>query len=168
MKQILRTRFLPQKAAPQRTFFCGAAAPQFRAKGRLQGKVALCVVEADALDDLLQCLFVQRILAVLHPLADHVAQNAAEVVVAGVAQELRLSVSMPTKLPSRPRFARLLIWFSMPIFWSLNHQSRTVLDLAGDLIGLEATQDGADLLIICRVQAVDDGLRALNRYRSVR
>ena len=53
----------------------------------LQGEVTLCVVEADALDDLLQSLFVVGILAILDPLADDVAQDAAEVVVAGVAQE---------------------------------------------------------------------------------
>ncbi len=44
----------------------------------LQGEVTLCIVEADALDDLLQCLLVVGILAVLDPLADQVAQDAAE------------------------------------------------------------------------------------------
>ena len=53
----------------------------------LQIEVALCVVEADALDDLLQSLLVVGILAVLDPLTDEVAEDAAEVIVAGVAQE---------------------------------------------------------------------------------
>lgn len=56
-------------------------------KGKLQVEVALGVVEADAADDLLQGLLVVGILAVLDPLADDVAHDAAEVVVAGVAQE---------------------------------------------------------------------------------
>ena len=43
----------------------------------LQGKVTLCVVEADALDDLLQSLLVIGILAILDPLADDIAQDAA-------------------------------------------------------------------------------------------
>ena len=47
----------------------------------LQSKVTLCVVEADALDDLLQSLLIVGILAILDPLADQVAQDAAEVVV---------------------------------------------------------------------------------------
>ena len=38
---------------------------------------------------------------------------------------------------------------------------RTVLDLAGHLAALEAAQDGADLLVVGGVQAVDDGLGAL-------
>ena len=53
----------------------------------LQVEVALCVVEADAADDLLQSLLVVGILAVLDPLTDEVAEDAAEVIVAGVAQE---------------------------------------------------------------------------------
>ena len=57
-------------------------------RGRsLQVEVPICVVEADAADDLLQSLLVVGILAVLDPLADDVAHDAAEVVVAGVAQE---------------------------------------------------------------------------------
>ena len=47
----------------------------------------LCIVEADALDDLLQSLLVVGILAILDPLAADVAQDAAEVIVTGVAQE---------------------------------------------------------------------------------
>ena len=53
----------------------------------LQVEVALCIVKADALDDLLQRLLVVGILAILDPLADDVAQDAAEVVMTGVAQE---------------------------------------------------------------------------------
>ena len=45
---------------------------------RLQVEVALCVVEADAADDLLQSLLVVGILAVLDPLTDEVAEDAAE------------------------------------------------------------------------------------------
>ena len=66
----------------------GLCAFQFRKWEKcLQGEVTLCVVEADALDDLLQSLLVVGILAVLDPLADDVAQDAAEVIVTGVAQE---------------------------------------------------------------------------------
>ena len=50
-------------------------------------EVALCVVAADALHDLLQGSLVVRIFAVLYPLTDQVAHDAAEVVVTGVGEE---------------------------------------------------------------------------------
>ena len=40
----------------------------------LQSEITLCVVEANALDDLLQSLLIVGILAILDPLADQVAQ----------------------------------------------------------------------------------------------
>ena len=68
-------------------FLCIQVLNRKRFPQSLQSEVTLCVVEADTLDDLLQSLLVIGILAVLDPLADQVAQDAAEVVVAGVAQE---------------------------------------------------------------------------------
>ena len=76
------------KRRPRTALSAGGAEIQCRKRGkRLQVEVTLCIVEADALDDLLQSLLVVGILAVLDPLADDVAQDAAEVIVAGVAQE---------------------------------------------------------------------------------
>ena len=53
----------------------------------LQVEVTLCVVVADAFHDLLQGLLIAGVLAILDPVADEVAHQAAEQFVAGVAQE---------------------------------------------------------------------------------
>ena len=57
------------------------------AGGGLDVKIAGSVVEADTLHDLLQGSVDIGILAVFHPGADEVAQNAAEIVMPGVAEE---------------------------------------------------------------------------------
>ena len=127
----------------------------------LQGKVALCVVEADALDDLLQSLLVVGILAILDPLADDVAQDAAEVVVAGVAQEAAAVGQHTDEVAQQAQAGQtghLLFHADLVV---VEPPGGTVLDLARNLAVLEAAQDGADLGVIAGVQAVDDGLGAL-------
>ena len=127
----------------------------------LQSEVALCVVEADALDDLLQSLLVVGILAVLDPLADQVAQDAAEVVVAGIAQEAAAVGQHTDKVAQQAQACQtghLLFHADLVV---VEPPCGAVLDLAGDLIILEAAQNGADLLVVSGVQAVDDGLGAL-------
>ena len=53
----------------------------------LQVEITLCVVEGDAFYQLLQAGVDIGILAVFYPVADEVAQNSAEVIVTGIAQE---------------------------------------------------------------------------------
>ena len=127
----------------------------------LQGKVALCVVEADALDDLLQSLLVVGILAVLDPLTDEVAEDAAEVIVAGVAQEAAAVGQHTDEVAQQAEAGQtghLLFHADLVV---VEPPCGAVLDLARDLAVLEAAEDGADLSIIAGVQAVDDGLGAL-------
>ena len=127
----------------------------------LQGKVTLCVVEADALDDLLQSLLVIGILAILDPLADDVAQDAAEVVVAGVAQEAAAVGQHTDEVAQQAQAGQtghLLFHADLVV---VEPPGGTVLDLARNLAVLEAAQNGADLGVIAGVQAVDDGLGAL-------
>ena len=53
----------------------------------LELEVCLCVVVADAADNILQSLGVVGIHTVIHPTADQVTQNATEVLVTGVGDE---------------------------------------------------------------------------------
>ena len=127
----------------------------------LQSEVTLCVVEADALDDLLQSLLIVGILAILDPLADQVAQDAAEVVVAGVAQEAAAVGEHAHEVAQQAQVGQALHLVLHADLLVVEPPGRTVLDLAGHLAALEAAQDGADLLVVGGVQAVDDGLGAL-------
>ena len=127
----------------------------------LQIEVALCVVEADALDDFLQSLLVVGILAVLDPLTDEVAEDAAEVIVAGVAQEAAAVGQHTDEVAQQAEAGQtghLLFHADLVV---VEPPCGAVLDLARDLAVLEAAEDGADLSIIAGVQAVDDDLGAL-------
>ena len=126
----------------------------------LQSEVTLCVVEADALDDLLQSLLIVGILAILDPLADQVAQDAAEVVVAGVAQEAAAVGQHTNKVTQQAQVCQALHLVLHADLLVVEPPAGAVLDLAGDLIILEAAQNGADLCIVGGVQAVQDHLRA--------
>ena len=53
----------------------------------LQAKVAGGVPIADALHDLLQRSLNVGVFAVFHPVADQIAENAAEIIVPGIGQE---------------------------------------------------------------------------------
>ena len=54
---------------------------------RSQSEISRCVLVGDTLDDLLKRSLVVGILAVLYPLADQVAHDAAEVVMSCIGQE---------------------------------------------------------------------------------
>ena len=127
----------------------GGAEIQFRKRGkRLQVEVTLCIVEADALDDLLQSLLVVGILAILDPLADDVAQDAAEVIVTGVAQEAAAVGQHTHKVAQQAKACQtghLLFHADLVV---VEPPCRTVLDLARHLAVLEAAQNGADLCIV--------------------
>ena len=118
----------------------------------LQGEVTLCVVEADALDDLLQSLLVVGILAIFDPLADDVAQDAAEVVVAGVAQEAAAVGQHTDEVAQQAQAGQtghLLFHADLVV---VEPPGGTVLDLARNLAVLEAAQNGADLLVVSGIQ----------------
>ena len=68
----------------------------------LNVEITQCVVGADVFHHLAQELHVGRILAVFDPDAEEIAQNAAEVLMTGIAQEGAESVSIPMKLPRMP------------------------------------------------------------------
>ena len=65
--------------------------------GFLKAKVTLGVVGADVLHQLAQEFHISGILAVFHPGADEVAQNAAEVLMAGIAEEKLRNMSVPIR-----------------------------------------------------------------------
>ena len=90
---------------------------------KLETEVTLGIVGADVFNDLAQEFHISGIFAVFDPGADQVAQNPAEVLVAGIAQEGAESVSMPMKLPRMPSWPREIIWSCMPTLLSLNHQA---------------------------------------------
>ena len=72
----------------------------------LQVEVTLCVVVADAFHDLLQGLLIAGVLAILDPVADEVAHQAAEQLVAGVAQEATAVGQHADKVAQQPQASR--------------------------------------------------------------
>ena len=54
---------------------------------QIKSEVLYGIVEGDALYDVAQQLVIIRILSVLYPAADHLAEDYAEVIVSGVRQE---------------------------------------------------------------------------------
>ena len=159
-----RRFFIATKTAPVRrqgAVLFQIAAGAVRGGGALQVEVALGVVEADAADDLLQGLFIVGILAVLDPLADDVAHDAAEIVVAGVAQEAAAVGQHTDEVAQQAEVGQGLHLVLHADLLVAEPPGAAGLDLAGHLVGLEAAADGADLLVVDGVQAVDDGLGAL-------
>lgn len=126
----------------------------------LQVEVTLCVVVADAFHDLLQGLLIAGVLAILDPVADEVAHQAAEQFVAGVAQEATAVGQHADKVAQQPQASQGLHLLVHSVVGIAEPPSRAQLDLAGNFVILECTQDGAQHVKVGGVQAVQDHLRA--------
>ena len=127
----------------------------------LDVEIALCVIEADALYDLLKAGVVVGIFAVFYPLADQITQYSAEVVVAGIAQERAGvgehadEVAQQTQVSQRNH---LLFHTGLVV---VEPPGRAVLDLAGQLAALETADQCTQLCIVNGVQRVQNGLGTL-------
>jgi len=81
--------------------------------------------------------------------------------VAGVAQEAAAVGQHTDEVAQQAQICQTLHLVFHADLLVIEPPCRTVLDLARHLGALEAAQNGADLLVVGRVQAVDDGLGAL-------
>ena len=117
------------------------------------------IVVADVLHHLAQGLHVVGILAVFHQLTKEVAQNAAEILVAGVAQE-GAGVGEHTVEGAHGTQAHeadhLCLHAGLVV---VEPPGGTLLNLAGDgSIGLECTNQRANHAVVGGVQGVENGL----------
>ena len=69
------------------SLFCPGTGQPFAGSSVSKAKISCGVLVGDALNDLLEGSLVVGILAVLYPLADQVAHDAAEVVMSCIGQE---------------------------------------------------------------------------------
>ena len=120
-------------------------------------EVTLGVVEGDILHHLAQCCLVGGVLTVIDPAADQLAQNAAEVLVTGVAQEGARVGEHADEVAQQAQACQNSHLIDHAVLGIIEPPGRAMLDLAGNLGALEAAQDGAQLSIVGGVQGVQDG-----------
>ena len=126
-----------------------------------EAEVFLGVLVAYAADDLLQGLHIIGEHAVFHPLAQQTAQDAAEVLVAGIAEEAAAVGEHAHKAGQITEAGKAgqLIGHTGKVI--VEPPGRAVLDLADSFGGLEAAAKGVDGFIVVGVQAVENGLGQL-------
>ena len=113
------------------------------------------VVVADVLHHLAQGLHVVGVLPILHHLAKEVAEDAAEVLVTGVAQKAAGvgEHAVETADGTVAHQAQHLLLHALLVV--VEPPGRALLDLAGDgAVGLETAHDGADDAVVGGIERI--------------
>ena len=125
---------------------------------QIKSEIPDSIVVADALDDILQCFLVVRILAVLYPAAYQLTHDAAEVLVAGVRKEASGVGEHANEVAKAAQVCQTGHLGGHTLLVIIEPPCGALLQLAHYCRILEASQDSADGSIVIGVQGVEDGL----------